>query len=102
LWFDEEPSPAEEPFWKWCLEEQFFKASLRHISRLFKGLFEEIGSLKNSGLKGSLRHLYRLFKELFKEIIFKEPWFERFFVEPEMVLLRHHSEEPFSVPDRFT
>jgi len=28
----------------------------------------------------------------------KEPWFERFFVEPEMVLLWHHSEEPFLVP----
>jgi len=29
----------------------------------------------------------------------KEPWFERFFVEPDMFLLGHHSEEPFSVPD---
>jgi len=29
----------------------------------------------------------------------KEPWFERFFKEPYMVLLWHHSEEPFLVPD---
>jgi len=29
---------------------------------------------------------------------FKEPWFEKF-VEPNMVLLWYHSEEPFSVPD---
>jgi len=27
------------------------------------------------------------------------PWFERFFEEPETVLLWHPSEEPFSVPD---
>jgi len=30
---------------------------------------------------------------------FTEPCFERFSVEPEIVLLWHHSEEPFSVPD---
>jgi len=41
-----------------------------------------IGSLKNLFIKG----------------FFKEPWFERFFVEPKMVLLWHHSEEPFLVP----
>jgi len=57
------------------------------------------GSLKNPGLKGSLwnqkwclkepfqkvflRHLYMFLKDLFKE----------------MVLLWHHSEEPFPVPD---
>jgi len=38
-------------------------------------------------------------KNYFRTWFFKEPWFERFFVEPKMVLLRHHSEEPFSVPD---
>jgi len=50
LWFYEEPSPTEEPFF--CL-----------------------------------RDLYRFFEELFKEMVLKEPWFERFFVEPDMVLL---------------
>jgi len=38
-------------------------------------------------------------KNSLRKWFFKEPWFERFFVEPEMVLLCHHSEEPFSVPD---
>jgi len=42
-----------------------------------------IGSLKNS----------------LRKWFFKEPWFERFFVEPEMVLLWHHSKEPYLVPD---
>jgi len=42
-----------------------------------------IGSLKNS----------------LRKWFFREPWFERFFVDPEMVLLWHRSEEPFSVPD---
>jgi len=58
---------------KWCLEEPF--------------------------VKGSLRHLYRFFEELLRKWFFREPWFERFFVEPEMVLLWHHSEETFLVPD---
>jgi len=39
---------------------------------------------------GSLKYYLRFFKE---------PWFERFFVEPEMVLLWRHSEEPYSVRD---
>jgi len=39
--------------------------------------------LKEPFFEGSLTHFYRLFKELFKEIVI-EPWFERFFVEPEM------------------
>jgi len=30
-------------------------------------------------------YLYRFFEELFKDMFFKEPWFERFFVEPETV-----------------
>jgi len=32
-----------------------------------------------------LRHHYRLYEELFEDMVFKEPWFERFFVEPEMM-----------------
>jgi len=42
---------------KWCLKEQFFE--------------------------GSLRHIYRYFKNYLRKWFFKEPWFERFFVEPE-------------------
>jgi len=38
-------------------------------------------------------------KDYLRKWFFREPWFERFFVEPEMVLLWHHSEEPFPVPD---
>jgi len=38
-------------------------------------------------------------KKSLRKWFFKEPWFERFFVEPEMVLPWPHSEEPFSVPD---
>jgi len=41
-----------------------------------------IGSLKNS----------------LRKWFYKEPWFERFIEEPDMVLLWHHSEEPFPVP----
>jgi len=52
-----------------------------HVLKILWGTF--IGSLKN--------HLIKWF--------FKEPWFERFLVEPGMVLLCHHSEEPFSLPD---
>jgi len=37
--------------------------------------------------------------EYLRKWFFKEPCFERFFEEPEMVLLCHHSEEPFLVPD---
>ncbi|TNN21597.1 hypothetical protein EYF80_068292 [Liparis tanakae] len=32
----------------------------------------------------------------------REPWFERFFVEPEMVLPWRDSEEPYSVPEGTT
>jgi len=32
-----------------------------------------------------LSHHYRFFEELFKGMVL-EPWFERFFVEPEMLL----------------
>jgi len=38
-------------------------------------------------------------KNSLRKSFFREPWFERFFVEPEMVLLWRHSKEPFSVPD---
>jgi len=38
-------------------------------------------------------------KNYLRKWFFKEPWFERFLVEPEMVLLWHHSKELFSVPD---
>jgi len=55
---------------KWFFKEPWFKGGTRN------------GALKNNFLMVSLRHLYRFFEDLFKEM---EPWFERFFVEPEMV-----------------
>jgi len=58
---------------KWCLEEPCFKGYL--------GTF--IGSFKNYLRKWFLT----------------EPWFERFFEEPEMVLQSNAIEEPFPVPD---
>jgi len=69
LWFYEEPSPTGDPFWKWCLKE--------------------------TSVEGSLRHLYKVLGRTLKG---NEPWYERFFVESKMVLLWHHSEEPFLVP----
>jgi len=39
-----------------------------------------------------MRHFYRLFEELFKSSLrkwlFKEPWFEKLLVEPELVHVR--------------
>jgi len=42
FFFYEEPSPTEEPFWKWCLQEPFVEGSLRHFYRLFEELFKEM------------------------------------------------------------
>jgi len=38
-------------------------------------------------------------KNSLKKWFFEEPWFERFSVEPDMVLLWPRPEEPFPVPD---
>jgi len=38
-------------------------------------------------------------KNSIRKWFLKEPWFRRFFVEPEMVLPWHPSEEPCPVPD---
>jgi len=51
---------------------------------IINDLRHQIWCLKEPCFEDSLRHLYRFFKE---------PWFERFFEEPDMVLLWHHSEE---------
>jgi len=65
------------------------------IPGLKGSLWNQIWSLKEPCFEGSLSHHYRFFEELFKDMV---PWFERFLVEPDMVLLWHHSEEPFWVP----
>jgi len=46
------------------------------------------GALKNHHLEYYLRHLFWFFEQLFLKWFFKEPWFERFSVEPDMVSQR--------------
>jgi len=56
------------------------------------------GALKNPILKVLWDTFIGSLKNSLSKCFFKEPWFERFFEEPEMVLPWHHSEEPFLVP----
>jgi len=81
-----------------------------HFKKFFWRSISGNGSLKNTVLKGSLKNQKLCLKETFFKVIwdtfigslknylrkwlFKEPWFERFCVEPEVVLLTHHSEDP--------
>jgi len=81
------PRPPERAHFLW---KKWFSKGFEEPSRTGEPFFH-------------LRHLYKFFKELFRKWFLNEPWFEKFSVEPEMVLLWRHSEEPFYLsPPEFT
>jgi len=53
------------------------------------------GALRNPFLKVLSNTFICSLTNYLRKWIFKEPLFERFFLEPKMVLLWRHSEEPF-------
>jgi len=62
-------------------------------------LWKDNNTIKNSVFKLLWDTFFRSLKNYLRKWFFKEPWFERFFMEPEMVLLWRHSEELVSLPN---
>jgi len=76
---------------------------MRHIYRFFEELFKSFEEPEMMPWRTMFTVLWDTFigslRNSLRKWFFTESWFKRFFEEPDLVLLWHHSEEPFPVPD---